>query len=162
MTHPQTNVMHGRPAAMPCPSAIASYLYAYSHAPIQFRNPGSFEKIILIIIIINPTTPTMDNNCEVWLSLKIKTFVATEYRQYATFSNYWRNLTVTSTLLTNYCKHSINPRVRANAFVSFILPTHLCLSQDQAMNQVYTSHMHQHLLYAILISFYIFFLSALS
>ena len=91
-------------------------------------------------------------------SLKIKTFVATEYRQYATFSNYWRNLTVTSTLLTNYCKHSINPRVRANAFVSFILPTHLCLSQDQAMNQVYTSHMHQHLLYAILISFYFLFI----
>ena len=124
---------------------------------LQFLNPGSFEKIILIIIIIIPTTPTMDNkDCEVWLSisLKIKTFVATEYRQYTTFSNYWRNLTVTSTLLTDYCKHSINPRVRANAFVSFILPTSLCLSLDQAINQVYTSHMHQHLLYAILISFY--------
>ena len=27
---------------------------------LQFRIPGSFEKIILIIIIIIPTTPTMD------------------------------------------------------------------------------------------------------
>ena len=52
-----------------------------------------------------------------------------------------------------------NQGVQAIPF-SFILLTPLSLSPDQATKQVYTSHIHQHVLYAIRISFT--FLSALS
>ena len=44
-------------------------------------------------------------------------------------------------------RHFIN-----SCFCQFILQTYLCLLLDQVINQMYTSHMHQHVLYAILYS----------
>ena len=57
----------------------------------------------------------------------------------------WSNLilTVTSTLLTNYCKHSIHPSLQAN---TFILPTSLSLSLQLARKQVHASTYYSNLL----------------
>ena len=40
---------------------------------------------------------------------------ATECSFFATFWTSWSNLTLTSTLLTNYCKHSIHTSLQANS-----------------------------------------------
>ena len=86
-----------------------------------------------------------------WLSISnSKTFVATEYRQFATFSNYWRNL---STLLTNLITTN-TAIIQECEQTLFIHPPNITLSL--AISQVHTSHMHQHVLYAILISYIIF------
>ena len=90
-----------------------------------------------------------------WLSISnSKTFVATEYRQFATFSNYWRNLTLTSTLFTNLITANTAIIQECEQTLSVIHPPNITLSL--AISQVHTSHMHQHVLYAILISYIIF------
>ena len=66
----------------------------------------SWNRDIFEIII---TTPTLIK-CEVWLNIT----AATKCMFFATFWTYRSNLTVTSTLLTNYCKHSIHPSLQAN------------------------------------------------
>ena len=87
---------------------------------------------------------------EVWLSI----LDATECSFFATFWTSWSNLTLTSTLLTNYCKHSIHSvKSASERYFSLILQTSLSLSLELARKQVYMPHIHQH---PILI-FYFFF-----
>ena len=76
----------------------------YTTQPFQSCNRHIFKIII--------TTPTLIKHimCEVWLSITD----ATECSFFATFWTSWSNLTVTSTLLTNYCKHSIHSSLQAN------------------------------------------------
>ena len=102
---------------------------------LQFRNPGAFNNNYYYS---NHTYHGY--NILIAHLIKIKTFVATEYRQFENFSNYWSNLTVTTTLLTNYCKHSINPRVGAKAF--FIHPSNIpfSLTRPSYKPSIYITH----------------------
>ena len=110
--------------------------YAFTQIYLfQFCNRDIFEIII--------TTPTLIKHkmCEVWLSITDPT----ECSFFATFWTSWSNLTLTSTLLTNYCKRRIHSSLQANDYSSNILS----LSLELARKHVYTSHIH-----LILISFY--------
>ena len=63
----------------------------------------------------------------IWLSITD----ATECRFFATFWTSWSNLTVTSTLFTNYCKHSIHSSLQANGIF------HLFLSLTKSIHHTY-------------------------
>ena len=75
--------------------------------------------------------------CEVWLSITD----ATECRFFATFWTSWSNLTVTLTLLTNYCKHSIHSSLQAKA-IFHLFSQHPFLSLTRTSQKVSTSTSH--------------------
>ena len=76
----------------------------YTTQPFQSCNRHIFKIIITTLTLIKHIM------CEVWLSITD----ATECSFFATFWTSWSNLTVTSTLLTNYCKHSIHSSLQVN------------------------------------------------
>ena len=83
------------------------------------------QKIFRLAALANTAYPMLQSFRHRWPTIyclrgvaqHLQTFIETKYRQFATYSNYWRNVTLTSTLLNNYCKHSINPKVWVKPFV---------------------------------------------
>ena len=85
--------------------------------------------------------------CEVWLSINDPT----ECSFFATFWISWSNLTVTSTLLTNYCKHSIHSSLQANG-IFHLFSQHPFLSHQKAslyITHTPTSHSNVLLLFLV-------------